>query len=274
MERNKYKFLIISLIFILLFFPTVTAEEESEIESVGEMKGVPTTLAPNWVIKKANEYLISLYGKDFSEKNFKFYSGSGHMIYYKYIPSGLFVSIEISPEGNVLSFEKGPKKSYKFLITKKEAEAIARANGILGNVTTYIRYVPEDFNYKLDFTSGNPVKVEKEQKVNENYVWSIEISAGTGEVHAYTPYFMFVDVDTGKVLYIEYFDAAIGTVALGNTSGIYDDEKPKEICKINETKSINNYSFYCNSNFWQLQKQKIEEVYFLIRLFKFLKNLF
>jgi hypothetical protein len=170
--------------------------------------------APDTIIQKANEYVINFVGEEYFNSyislndsyrtkcdpelyEYACREDTYTVVYFYDIPVknvfNRYFSVGIDSDGDVSSIYEGPKKAYKFLITKEQAIEIAMQNGIENPVEGYINYA---FG-PCDTTKPLVREGDQERCAGiEEWVWEVYEygRAGVGRETVY------IDVDTGEVL--------------------------------------------------------------------------
>lgn len=150
--RSLFMKMAIVLVSMMLVMPsTIFAAHRPIPEGTSEFDIKYERPAPDFIIQKANEYIIGFVGKDYFNSYFSLndsykivypvesfgkdlYGKDQYIVGYFYnIPhKDVFrrdVGVRFDLDGNIAEYT-GPKKPYKFLITKDQAIKIAKQNGI------------------------------------------------------------------------------------------------------------------------------------------------
>jgi len=196
----KYNSIILGIILVFMVSVTIAAAQETDHKG-SEL--IPVTVekqAPQIIITKADEHIISKVGQSYFSEFFEFvnsssYSqgkdGSSYAVQYKYlIPENNFrtgvgteqVIVRLSSNGDVVSYQ-GPLRAYEFVVTKERALSIARKNGMLSPTDAEIVYGGKGFRSDTGL-------------ITESYIWNVfSDSAEEG-----TPYVIYIDVDTEDMI--------------------------------------------------------------------------
>lgn len=200
MKKVAYT-IIFGVILILLILPISLSIEKTEIEPSGEVVDVPanatnTPQAPNEIIEKANQYIISLIGEDYFKDKLVFdksisysYSGkdaSSYAVIYGYFLGQVLV--RLNSKGEIVSYQ-GPTKSYSFNINKEEAIRIAKSRGLQEPIDAQLVYGGTGFGSDTG-------------SITESYMWDISsgrISEGSLEI-------VYIDIDSGNIIGVKTFE--------------------------------------------------------------------
>ncbi len=200
---------------------TIVSPPPTTITPPGPTPTPVTVAAPSDIISKADNYIVSLIGKDYFMNNLNYFQssdsgsvgkgGARYWVAYTYkIPHEFYVGtnsvqVFLDASGNVVSY-RGPTKAHTFAITKEDAEKIAYENGLRASLFDAIIRTGSSWN------------------MAEDYVWLVS-ATGQYESSA-TPSAVFLDVDTGAVLKSEGIGTTVptgtgtsGSATIGQSTG-------------------------------------------------------
>ena len=154
---------------------------------------VETEKSPDWIINKAEQYIISLVGKTYYNEHFSLVSsaitGKGvteYLVYYTFdfpenvqnsLGTGVnTMQVKLDQKGNIVEY-RGPTRAYNFLISKEQAITLAQKAGL-----------KQPTNAEIVFG--------KDHEIDEGYVWEVWTDVlNKGELEI-----VYLDVDTGEVI--------------------------------------------------------------------------
>ena len=230
--KNKIILLCILFFVIIIYISLVSAQggatvpEKEEVVIEVPMEREP---APDWILDKAKQYIVSYVGEEYFNEHISVKQswtestpdkiGAKYRIFYNYkfkIKGDLDeTSIEfvlwLDPDGNLAEYRgiryRGPQKPYAFNISGSEAEEIAKEEGLPESITEIIERDGKTYNT----TKLTTAKIEFGLNfigINESYIWYV----ATENYEVGKPVAVYIDVDSGKVLQIYVEDIGGGEV--------------------------------------------------------------
>lgn len=186
--------------------------EETPIVEVEAIPGqvLDSEPAPQWVIDKVNDYVISKVGENYFSQHFKLqksYSntnldktGAKYKLTYLYThnlkdnPDDTpyqvehFFELRADPDGELVEYRgakyRGPRQPYQFLISENEANQIAIGYGLKEPFEVRLSYGRSGYNSDTSIEEGTYAWVAW----SKNYIPERNIEG------------LFIDVDTGSVI--------------------------------------------------------------------------
>ncbi|PIN87275.1 hypothetical protein COV19_00125 [Candidatus Woesearchaeota archaeon CG10_big_fil_rev_8_21_14_0_10_44_13] len=200
-ECLKCAIVLVSLIFFILGNSSFAFALEEKIiyEVSSNVTNSPEQPAPQWVIDKANDYIISVLGESYFEEHIKLTKNStgksrGYFFYYNYThnvrdePNGAphqvmhLFQVQANWSGAIVGYN-GPREPFQFLISSSEARDIAIQNGMKEPV------VELDCGIQ-GYDSDTPIS-------DGTCIWGVWTYEGVPKGN---PDLFFIHVDTGEVL--------------------------------------------------------------------------
>lgn len=186
----------------------LTEITRTEVKNIG-VSIVKYPPAPSWVVKRANNYMISLLGEDYFYNNItfvaSFFKGPEHYAVEYRHPNISFIQVRLDSYGNVTKYI-GPTKSYSFNLTEQQAIEIAKNYGLMEPIEAKIVYGSDGFQTD----SGS---------IYENYMWHVSHSGGRS-LPAGNLEIVYLDVDNGNVL---------GKLTYRNVKGVLPVDRLSEL---------------------------------------------